>query len=205
MSTATLPRPSSAATAFTVPRWKRWTVKEFHQLWGQGWFDHCRPALLEGKILEMPNPGPLHNMSTTLADYRLKSVFTTGFVVRVQMPLVLSLWTDPIPDIAVVRGSPFDYADNPTTADLVVEVSDSSLATDLGEKAALYAAAGIADYWVVDLINRCLVVHRDPQPDPTAPSQSKYRQVKTLSEASSCQPLVAPSASVMVSDLLPRP
>src|SRR5580692_9562623 len=177
MTTATLPRPTTAPTPITVPRWKRWTTAEFHRLWDDGWFENCRPALLEGKILEMPNPGPFHNMSTTLADYQLKSLFGTGFVVRVQMPLVLSLWTDPIPDVAVVRGSPFDYPNNPTTAELVVEVADSSLSTDLGEKAALYAAAGIADYWVVDLVHRCLVVHRDPQPNAITPSQSKYLAV----------------------------
>lgn len=205
MTTAILHQPTTIPPPITVPRWKRWTVAEFHRLWEEGWFENCRPVLLEGKFLEVPNPGPLHNMSTTLVDYQLKSLFGTGFVVRVQMPLVLSLWTDPVPDVAVVRGTPFDYPTNPTTAELVVEVADSSLSTDLGEKAALYAAAGISDYWVVDLVHRFLVVHQDPQVDASVPSQSRYRQVRTLNEASSCHPLAAPILSVLVGDLLPRP
>ena len=204
MSTLSLPRPLSVPAVLTSPRRKRWTVPEFHRLWGEGWLDHCRPILLDGEILEMPNPGPLHNMSTTLGDYQLKALFGAGFVVRVQMPLVFGLWTDPVPDLAVVPGSPFDYPDNPTTALLVVEVADSSLATDLGEKAALYAAASIKDYWVIDLNNRLLVVHREPQPDVATPSQSRYLQVTTLDATGTVAPLAVPTALVRVVDLLPR-
>jgi Uma2 family endonuclease len=198
MSTLTLPSVAPA------PGSKRWTVAEFHQLWQEGRFDHCRPILLDGEILEMPNPGPAHNMSTTLTDYQLKALFSTGFVVRVQMPLVFGLWTDPVPDLAVVIGTPFDYTDNPTTALLVVEVADSSLATDLGEKASLYATANIADYWVIDLIHRQLVVHRDPQIDPTNPSRLSYHQITTADETGVVQPLAAPASSIRVVDLLPR-
>ncbi len=205
MSTLTLPfRAIAFEPPLTTPGRKRWTVGEFHRLWQEGWFENCRPALLDGEIFVMPNPGPAHNMSTTLADYQLKAIFGTGFVVRVQMPLVFGLWTDPIPDLAVVPGTPFDYPDNPTTALLVAEVADSSAATDLGEKASLYATANILDYWVIDLNQRRLIVHRDPQPDPANSARLSYHQVTVFDETGVVQPLAAPTFSIRVVDLLPR-
>lgn len=83
-----------------------------------------------------------------MADYVLKAIFTPGYWVRIQQPLVLSQWSDPIPDLAVVPGAPRDYPQLPTSALLVVEVSDSSPDIDTGDNAALYAAGGIADYWL---------------------------------------------------------
>jgi Uma2 family endonuclease len=203
MSVLTLPAPA-AVPAVGPPVPKRWTVAEFHQLWEEGWFEGAKPMLLDGEIYLMPIPGPLHSTGVTLADYAIKAVFEKGFVVRVQMPLVLGQWTDPVPDIAVLTGSVRDYAaTQPTTAELVVEVADTSLATDTGEKADLYAAAGIADYWVVDLNNRVLIVHRDPRPDPARQSGSSYGTVRTLTPGQTVSPLAAPQATVGVGDLLP--
>lgn len=203
MSVLTLPAPT-AVPAVGPPVPKRWTVTEFHQLWEEGWFEGAKPMLLDGEIYLMPIPGPLHITGVTLADYAIKAVFQKGFVVRVQMPLVLGQWTDPVPDIAVLTGSVRDYAaTQPTTAELVVEVADTSLATDTGEKAELYAAAGIADYWVVDLNNRVLIVHRDPRPDPARQSGSSYGTVRTLTPGQTVSPLAAPQATVGVGDLLP--
>src|SRR5207245_2400839 len=129
-----------------APRRRPWTCDEFHQMWNLGWFEGQAVILVEGEILQMPAPNPPHDMSTSLADYVLKVVFAAGFTVRVQMGLVLGQTSDPIPDLAVVVGSPRDYLKHPTTAVLVVEVSDSTLAYDRHEKASLYAAGGIQDY-----------------------------------------------------------
>jgi Uma2 family endonuclease len=207
MSVLTLPGPGTSAPSIAppaLPSPKRWTVAEFHKLWEDGWFERSRPMLLDGEIYEMAIPGPLHNAGVSLADYLLKAVFAQGFVVRVQMPLVLGQWSDPVPDLAVLTGSVRDYmATQPTTAVLAVEVADTSLATDRGEKAQLYAAAGIADYWVVDLNNRLLIVHRDPQSDPASPSGASYRMVTPLVIGQSISPLATPQAIVNVADLLP--
>lgn len=203
MSVLTLP-PPTVITPSAPPAPKRWTVAEFHQLWEDGWFEGSKPMLLDGEIYLMPIPGPLHSTGVTLADYAIKAIFTPGFVVRIQMPLVLSQRTDPVPDVAVLTGSPRDYvATQPTTAVLVLEVSDTSMATDTGEKARLYAAGGIADYWVVDLNSRVVIVHRDPQPDPASPSGSSYATVLTLTPGQNVSPLAAPQATVNVADLLP--
>ncbi|HKB00706.1 MAG TPA: Uma2 family endonuclease [Gemmataceae bacterium] len=203
MSVLTLGGSATSAPPI-LPRPKRWTVAEFHRLWEQGWFERSRPMLLDGEIYEMAIPGPRHNTGVGLADYALKAVFAVGYWVRVQMPLVLSQWSDPVPDLAVLTGSVRDYvATQPTTAVLVVEVADTSLSTDTGEKARLYAAAGIADYWVVDLNSRTLIVHRDPHPDPASPHGASYQTATALAPGQSAAPLAAPQAVVNVADLLP--
>ena len=119
------------------------------------------------------------------------------------MPLVLNQTTDPIPDLAVVAGSPRDYKEHPHTAKLVVKVSDSTLAYDKREKARLYAAAGIQDYWIVDLVHRQLIVHREPQADAAQPSGAIYHDVKALPAGQSIAPLAAPHSTIAVNDLLP--
>ena len=83
---------------------------------------------------------------------------------RIQGPLLLGHRTKPEPDVAVVVGEIRDYAGkHPTTAVLVIEVSDSTLKFDSARKAALYADAGIQEYWVLDLVNRLLEVYRRPR------------------------------------------
>jgi Uma2 family endonuclease len=118
------------------------------------------------------------------------------------MALVLGLATDPVPDIAVVPGSPRDYAEHPRGALLVVEIAESSLTYDCGDKADLYAAGGIRDYWVVDLIHRQVIVHRDPASDPVRVFGARYRTVTTV-DAGTPAPLEAPGKAVVVRHLLP--
>jgi Uma2 family endonuclease len=141
----------------------------------------------------------------SLADDSLRAVFPhPTFWIRQNMPLVLGPCTDPVPNLAVVAGSVREFADtHPTTSPLVVEVSDGSLSLDTGEKAELYAAAGIADYWVVDLNNRVVIIHRDPRPDPARQSGSSFGTVRTLTPGQTVSPLAAPQATVGVGDLLP--
>lgn len=188
---------------FPLPQPKRWTVAEFHALRGEPWMEAKRMILVEGEILEMPNPEPLHDAGLGLLEELLREAFGRGYWVRGQMALVLGLATDPVPDIAVVAGSPRDFKEHPRTALLVVEVSQSTLAYDLKQKASLYAAARILDYWVVDLVHRRLIVHRDPISDTTQPHGAKYQAVTTIDDSGSCIPLAAPTESIAVADMLP--
>jgi Uma2 family endonuclease len=168
-----------------------------------GWFEGQAVILVDGVILHMPPPNPPHDMATTLADYVLKATFTVGFTVRVQMGLVLGQTTDPVPDVAVVTGSPRDYVKHPTTAVLVVEVSDSTLAYDRHDKASLYAAAGILDYWVINLVDHQVEVHRQPQKDVSQPFGFGYADVRLYRPPDMIQPLAASAANISVADLLP--
>jgi Uma2 family endonuclease len=117
--------------------------------------------------------------------------------------MILGINTDPIPDIAVVPGIPRQYSRHPRTALLVVEVSDTTVAYDTGDKASLYAAAGIADYWVIDVNDQRLHVFRDPQPDPSKKYGYGYKAVQVLGPKDKVSPLAAPTHSADVADLLP--
>jgi Uma2 family endonuclease len=132
----------------------------------------------------------------------LRRVLGIGFWVRMQFPLNLGT-SDPEPDVSVVVGQREDYSDHPTTAVLIVEVSDSTLAYDRGRKASLYARAGIADYWIVNLVDNQLEVRRDPRPDATQHYGHGYANVTVLVPPAVVNPLALPNASLAVADLLP--
>ncbi len=145
-----------------------------------------------------PQNGP-HIAATLLIQAALASVFQSGWVILVQMPLVLDTGSKPEPDLAVVRGEPRDFVPGPpTTAELVVEVADTTLAFDLGRKAELYARAGIPEYWVLNLLDRVLVVHRRPDC-----STGGFDEITRLAETALVSPLAAPTAAIPVRDLLP--
>src|SRR5262245_13395555 len=125
MSTApTIAMPPSVPS---IPERKRWTVTEYHRLATQGAFAGRRTFLIEGEIYEMAPGDPPHATSTTTTADAVRAAFGPSYYVRVQLPLVLGLSTDPEPDVAVVAGVPRDHRDvHPNSAALVVEVSDST-------------------------------------------------------------------------------
>lgn len=104
--------------------------------------------------------------------------------------------SEPEPDIAVVAGTPRDYRDaHPATALLIVEVSDATRAYDCGRKLAAYARAGIAEYWLLDVVDNTLKVCRTPLGED-------YRERRILLADETIAPLSAPKAVLRVADLL---
>jgi Uma2 family endonuclease len=131
-------------------------------------------------------------------------VFAEGWIVDSQLPVALDDYSEPEPDAAVVRGDPRDYREgHPTRPALIVEVAESRLAFDRREKASLYARAGITDYWVLNLVDRVVEVHREPVVEDPAPYGFGYRSITRLAPPSTVTPLAAPSAAIPVVDLLP--
>lgn len=179
----------------------RWTVKQFHDLGDAGYFENRRAFLIDGTIFEQGVMNGPHAIAMMLGQDVFGAIFGAGWVVRNQLPLVFGLHTDPMPDFAVVRGKARDFGAHPTLAELVVEVSDTTLDTDLTEKAELYAVAGIPEYWVLDLNARVLHVLRDP--GTVAANGTAYRSQQQLSPDDTVSPLAAPDRSVKVADLLP--
>jgi Uma2 family endonuclease len=188
-------------TAPAAPRHRLWTVAEFNRLGDLGLFEGRRAMLIHGVILEWGPMNSPHALAGEKTEEVIRAVFGPGWRVRVQKPLILSQEIDPEPDVAVVRGTTPSGGPHPTTAELVIEICDSTLAYDSTTKAELYAAAGIPEYWLLDLNGRQLLVLRDPAPHPVA--GHVYRTHLTLGPADTVSPLAAPSASVRVSDLLP--
>jgi Uma2 family endonuclease len=183
---------------------RKWTREEYYQLAELGFFDDQRVELIDGVIEVMSPRFDLHAAGVTLAYDALRAVFGAGYWVRCQATLNLSAHSQPDPDISVVVGSPRGVGHGvQSTAVLVVEVSDTTLRRDRGLKAGLYAAAGIADYWIVNLVQRQLEIRRNPQPDSTQPFGYGYADLTTVLPGSTASPLAAPHAAVAVDDLLP--
>ena len=181
----------------------RFTREQYYQLGRLGFFDGRRVERIHGEIVEMSPVGWRHVVSCRKTAELLERIFVgVGWVSRNEQPLALTD-SDPQPDVMVVAGQFEDYSDHPTTALLVVEVADSTLARDTTTKAELYASAGVADYWVLDLDNRRLLVFRDPIALPAGLGATAYRTQLTLGPTDSVAPLAALAAAIRVGDLLP--
>ncbi len=186
------------------PRPYQWTREEYYKMGELGFFDDKRVELIEGRVFEMSPIYSPHATSVTLAGEVLREIFGRGWVVREEKPLSLGTNSDPEPDIALVAGKTRDFKDaHPTTAALVIEVADSSLSYDRNHKASLYAKAGIADYWIVNLQDRQIEVHRRPISDANAEFGFSYGDKMIFKEGDSAKPLAKPKASIAVADLLP--
>jgi Uma2 family endonuclease len=178
----------------------RWTRQRYDQAIEAGVFTTAdNVELLDGEVVDKMSQNELHAVATTLTSDTLRLAFASGFHIRTQLPLALSLSSEPEPDALVVRGDARSYlAEHPTpgAVALFVEVADSSLSDDRIRKAALYAEAEILEYWIVNLVDRVLEVHRDP-------AGGVYRTKTTSGEGETVAPLARPEATIAVADLLP--
>ena len=185
------------------PRRIRWTKKEFYQLARLGFFVDRRVELVGGEIMHL-TINPPHCVALGLTSHALQVAFGPGYYVRSQGVLDLDQRHQPQPDVAVVPGSPRAYASaHPTSALLVVEVSDTTVRYDRLVKAPLHARAGISDYWIVNLVDRQLEVHRRPGPDPAHEGRFVHADVTVVPANGTATPLSAPGAAIAVADLLP--
>ncbi len=200
MSQATLAQPKEVVP--TIRR--KFTLEEYHWLIRQGFFADERVELIDGEIVCMPPTGPEHSISNDrVSSLLILLLANKPYYVRVQNPLVLGEH-EPVPDVAVVPGSPDDYRQaHPTTALLVIEIADTSLQYDRTTKRSLYASAGIPEYWIVNLIERRLEVYREPSsPEPETPFNALYKSLRLYSPQESVSPLFAPEVSIKVEQLI---
>jgi len=186
------------------PRLHRWSRHEYGLLIDHGLLDEDDPVeLLDGLLLvKEPQHSP-HRTAVLLTAKALELGFGEGWFVQTQSPIILDDRSEPEPDVCVVRGSPRDYAAaHPTRPALIVEVAQSGLLLARGRKAAAYARAGIADYWILNLGERVLEVHREPARPGPARRHWGYLVIETLGADAMVTPLAAPAATIRVADLL---
>jgi len=159
---------------------RRWTRAEYDRMILKGVLDEDEPLeLLDGRLVVREPESASHNAAIWLVQNALRRAFGRGWLVRGPAPLALDPASEPAPDLTVVRGSPRDYTrDHPARPALVVEVARTSLAKDRRMKSGLYARAGIADYWVVNLVDRVLEVYRDPVRRASARYGWKYDRIR---------------------------
>lgn len=187
-----------SATLDTPPK-LRLTADSFYRMGEMGLFGGKNVILVDGELIHMPPEGARHFAAVHRALKTLEGVYPPGFLVRRPGPLQLSLETDPEPDVAVVRGSVEDYLDaHPTHAELVLEVSETSLRYDRSYKLALYAEAKIPEYWIIVLPEQVVEVYRNPV---LTPDGWKYGSSARHGRGEQIQPPHA-MATVDVSDLM---
>jgi Uma2 family endonuclease len=185
------------------PRLRRWSRGEYARLIDHGFLDEDDPIeLLDGLLLvKEPQHSP-HRTAMLLTAKALERAFGEGWFVQTQSPIILDDRSEPEPDVCVVRGSPRDYVTaHPSRPTLIVEVAQSGLHLVRGRKAAAYTRAGIADYWILNLIDHVLEVHREPR--RTANRRCGYASIGVLGADATVASLDAPAGLIRVAHLLP--
>ena len=160
---------------------KVWDRQSYYCLAESGALNGERVELVGGELVTITPQNHAHAYTMGVLTGLLVALYGHSHVVRAQLPLDLGDRSQPEPDFAVVTKAVHRHSKpHPSGADLVIEVSDSSLAYDRDEKASLYAQAGMAEYWVVNLVDRQVEVFRDPGPDSLAAFGHRYRHQITL-------------------------
>lgn len=182
------------------PRRFVFTADAFHEMGRTGLLgeNHSRLELLNGEILELMPIGQRHAAQTNRLMRVLGSHLPGGVMLQVQNPVRISRVSEPLPDISIVRGSELDFLKappGPEEALLIVEVADTTLAHDMGDKARAYARAGIQEYWVIDVDSRRLRIFRDPDGE-------EFRQIRIVGHGDSVSLSSLPELEFQVADLL---
>ncbi len=179
----------------------RFTVSDYYRMGEAGCFaPDQRVELLEGEIVDMMPIGPYHSGAVNwLADH-LNAIHRGRWMVTNQNPVRLSKTSEPQPDIVLVKRDPDYYRKRHPQPDdvlLLIEVAESSLDYDRGEKLAAYGKAGIEDYWVVNLVDGCVEVYREPH-------YTGYTSCTTLRPGDTAIPAAFPDVQIDVAALLQK-
>jgi Uma2 family endonuclease len=185
----------------------QWTREECAELERLGFLERERFELIDGELVRKMSKSPIHFHLVAALLESLRDIFSSKNVLQ-EAPIDpsgdlssdLSRRNEPEPDALVLRrpwrelkgtnARPGDIA-------LLLEVAVTSAAYHLGAKAALYATAGIEDYWVLDVAARRIVVHRKP-------AGAIYTSIASYTADEPVSPLAAPEASIRLADLLPE-
>jgi Uma2 family endonuclease len=164
-------------------------------------FEKERLELIDGELISKMGKNRPHVNASMLMLFWLAETFGKQFV-NAEAPIDVSPGDNPLnepePDLIVLNRECITFSANPQPRDvqLLVEIADSSLRFDLTMKAALYARAGISEYWVLDVTGRRLFCHRDP-------SAGTYNSIVVYSEEESVAPLAAPEALLCIAQACP--
>ena len=182
----------------TVAR-HRWTVDEYYRLGEYGILGpESRTELIDGDVVDMPPIGPGHSGHVIRYTRIFGRRLGDAALLSDQNPLRLGSGSEPQPDFVLLKPRADDYTrSHPTPADvlLVIEVSESTLAFDREAKGLMYAQAGILDFWITNLVDRQIEVHRDPTP-------GGYKSIQVLKPGDVIRPLAFLDLDVAVSDIL---
>jgi Uma2 family endonuclease len=187
-----------------VPIW-RLSVDEYHAMIEAGILKSGDPVeLLDGWLVQKMTKYPPHGAAIGLVSQGLRGVLPAGWAIKNQDPITTTT-SEPEPDVVVARGNYRDYVDRhpgPGDLALVVEVSDTTLATDRGRKKRLYARAGVIIYWIVNLVENQVEIYTDPSGPAEPPDYGNHQDYRPGDEV----PVIIDGREVgrlRVQDLLP--
>jgi len=184
-----------------APAKHRISVKEYYRMAETGALPpDARVELLDGQIIDMSPIGPFHGRVTKLLNRFFSAASQGRWIVSVQDPAQLDDYSEPEPDIMLLRPAADFYGERhpgPEDIYLLVEISDSSLERDLGEKLPAYARSGITEVWIVDLNEQTIEVYRQPR-------VAGYASKTVLSAGDKASPQAFPDVALDVAELLKR-
>jgi Uma2 family endonuclease len=177
----------------------KFSLAHYHHLIALGLLADHRVELLEGEIVRVAPMNPPHIGRLFFFSRHLPRVLPEGYDFCSQIPVIFT-HSEPEPDVILVKGLPAEYGDyKPSAADvqLIIEISDSTLAIDQGRKLALYAEASIPEYWIIDLDHDLIHQYSDPQP-----ATRTYGTYKLLQRGDTLRSVHLPAVTFGVSDIL---
>jgi Uma2 family endonuclease len=177
----------------------RFTVDDYHRMVQGGVLPaRSRVELIDGDVFNRPRTSRQHAATVDRLRDRLREKLGRGFLVQKQHPVRASLHSEPVPDVTVVLRSADGYRSGhpiPNDVLLLVEVAEGSLAYDRKEKSRVYARAGIADYWIVNLIRREIIVHRQP-------ARTRFHSIQVMRRGDILRPLAFEDVELSVDEML---
>lgn len=180
-------------------RQHRFTQDDYFRMSNEGILDpDTRTELIDGRILEMVAQNSPHRAAVIKTNELLVvALHDKPYVVQTQSTLPLDGRNVPEPDVAILSGTPDELLDGePDEIPLIIEVADTSLATDRTDKLVCYASNGIPEYWIVNLQAGTLEVYREP-------ANGEYRERRTFTLGDTVTLLFDETLTVDVGDVLP--
>lgn len=178
---------------------RRFTVAEYHRMGEAGIFPpKDRLELIRGEIIHMAPIGSRHSACVARLNHLLVRRLGERAVLWPQNPLTILPDSEPQPDIMLLRYRDDFYQDAlPTPADvaLLIEVAETSLRFDRTVKAALYAEAGIREYWIVDLASESVELFREP-------AGGRFQHVERVDRDGRLTPAAFPDFAIRLADIV---
>jgi Uma2 family endonuclease len=178
-SSSAPPAPAPVPSSAILSNLYRMTVDQYDRLVATGVLDGEPIELIDGLLVRKMGKKPPHVISCEATRNVLLPLIPPGWRLAIEAPVRIPDYDEPEPDLAVIRGTLEDYEERhpgPHDIGLLIEVSDSTLERDRGDKQLAYARGGVGTYWVVNLVDRQLEIY-------TEPTEAGYRERRVLSAA----------------------
>ena len=178
---------------------RHFSVAEYYKMAAAGVFsEDDRVELIEGEIVEMNPIGSRHAACVGRLTKLLERLAGDRAIVWVQNPVQVSEYSEPLPDVALLKPRDDFYAQaNPQPSDvlLIIEVADSSVEYDRGIKVPIYGQSGIPEVWLVNLPKETIEIY-------TRPLESEYREIRLVKRGESLSAKSIPNLTIDADDVL---